>query len=154
MGRRLAKGNFLRMGHLWQHWLALTNRERFTLLQALLLLPMAGLLLRFLKYQTVLSILSKWTPVKERESEAVTMKDAQRLGELVNAAARRGLYDASCLRRSLVMWWMLRRRGIDSHLRVGVARKGEAFLSHAWVEWQGVVLNDVADIGERFITVI
>ena len=76
------------------------------------------------------------------------------MGELVNTAAWRGLYDATCLRRSLVLWWLLRRRGIDSALRIGVRMEDGEFMSHAWVEWQDTVLNDTPDVGQRFMAVL
>jgi len=42
--------------------------------------------------------------------------------------------DALCLPRALAAHAMLRRRGIVSRLCLGVAREGESFAAHAWVE--------------------
>jgi hypothetical protein len=39
-----------------------------------------------------------------------------------------------CLPRALAAQAMLRRRGIVSRLCLGVAREGEAFAAHAWIE--------------------
>jgi Transglutaminase-like superfamily len=39
-----------------------------------------------------------------------------------------------CLQRALAAHAMLRRRGIASRLCLGVARQGEAFAAHAWIE--------------------
>jgi hypothetical protein len=138
----------------WLRWRQLAVGERFTLLKALFLLPLAGLLLRLFRYQSVFSALQRIIPVKKREAGAEFMAEALRTAELVNIAAWRGLYDATCLRRSLVLWLMLRRRGIDSSLRVGVRMEEGVFAAHAWVEWQDTVLNDAADIGERFATLL
>lgn len=60
----------------------------------------------------------------------------------------------NCLARSLVLWWLLQRRGIDSEIRIGVrrSRQGAGMEFHAWVEHRGAVINDAADIREHFAT--
>jgi hypothetical protein len=42
--------------------------------------------------------------------------------------------DAVCLPRALAAHAMLRRRGIASKLCLGVARDGDEFTAHAWIE--------------------
>ena len=140
------------MRHAWQRWLELSRRERLTFVQALFLLPMAGLVLRFGRYQTVISKLEKAAPLKQRQSEVDPLPEAQRAAQMVNAAARRGPYDATCLRRSLVLWWLLRRRRIATDLRIGARIEGGDFSAHAWVEMEGTVLNDAPDVGKRYAT--
>lgn len=82
------------------------------------------------------------------------MLEARRTAEMVNAAARWGVYDATCLRRSLVLWWLLRRRGIAASLRIGAHIEMGAFSAHAWVEFQDEVINDVPDVRERYVTML
>ena len=137
-----------------QRWMELSIGERLTFLQALFLLPLAGLVLRLGRYQSVLSALQKATPLKERRLKADLLPEARRTAVLVNAAAWRGLYDATCLRRSLVLWWLLRRRGIDSSLHIGARMEGDEFFAHAWVEFQDKVLNDSPDVRKRFVTML
>jgi len=57
------------------------------------------------------------------------------------------LFRAECMVESLALWWLLRCYGIDSDLRLGVRTITGRFESHAWVEYQGVVLNDIDRIG-------
>ena len=139
------------MRYALQRWMELSISERLTFLQALFLLPLAGLVLRFGRYQSVFSVLLKVTPLKERRSTADPLREARRTAELVNAAVRRGPYDATCLRRSLVLWWLLRRRGIDSRLRIGARTDGDNFSAHAWVEYQDDVLNDSPDVRTQYV---
>jgi Transglutaminase-like superfamily len=46
---------------------------------------------------------------------------------------------------------LLRRRGIATNVRIGARgnRQGE-FQAHAWLEWNGEVLNDVADVSTQY----
>ena len=92
-------------------------------------------------------------------SEATQLEVARRTAWVIDVAAKRGLWRANCLQRSVTLWWFLGRRGITSELRIGVRRRrsedasGRSGLDfHAWVERDGTVLNDAPDIRERFAT--
>jgi hypothetical protein len=37
-------------------------------------------------------------------------------------------------------------------LRIGVSRPTGQFEAHAWIEFQGTVINDRLDVGQRFST--
>jgi len=87
------------------------------------------------------------------DSEEVALRTAW----VVEVAARRGLWPANCLQRSLTLWWLLRRRGVEGDLRIGVRRRrgyglGGPLDFHAWVEHRGAVLNDRPDIRRFYAT--
>jgi hypothetical protein len=99
------------------------------------------------------------TPSRPRErSSEEAIEAARRLAWVVEVAARRGPWAANCLQRSLTLWWFLQRQGLAADLMIGVRRRsgtsaGARTLDfHAWVEHQGVVLNDVPSIRRRFAT--
>jgi hypothetical protein len=123
------------------------------------LLPLAALALRRWGLQRVQARLVARTPWRPADlGPAEALDAARRLAFLVEVAARRGPWPANCLQRSLVLWWYLRRRGLDGEIRIGVRRRpgsppGARTLDfHAWVEQRGVVLNDVWDVRVRFAT--
>ena len=58
------------------------------------------------------------------------------------AADRHGLAHPSCLVKSLTLWWMLGRQGITSQLRVGIRKEAGNLEAHAWVERDGIALNE------------
>jgi hypothetical protein len=55
---------------------------------------------------------------------------------------------ALCLERSLVLYYLLRRRGIAVTYCQGV--QPYPFLAHAWVEFRGQPINDVAEHVQLF----
>jgi hypothetical protein len=50
---------------------------------------------------------------------------------------------AACLERSLTLYWHLRRAGVPVAYRMGVQMY--PFLAHAWVERDGVPINDIPE---------
>ena len=81
----------------------------------------------------------------------------ERAGEwtakLVRAAAsveRNSPLKPNCLERSLALWWTLRRHGILAELHIGGRKGDRGFEAHAWVEHNGEVLNDTADVHEHY----
>ena len=86
--------------------------------------------------------------------QAVDCVSARRIAALVTASSRRMPIRATCLVRSLALNRMLRRRGIDSRLRIGVRLLEASRLdAHCWVELDGVPLNDVADIASHYAAI-
>jgi hypothetical protein len=130
----------------WQRLRATSWPERRVLAQALILLPVAHLALRLARLEALLTRLARQVP----PPDAVDTQAARSAARMVNVAARYGPYRAPCLERSLVLWWLLRRRGIATDLRIGVRKADGEFEAHAWVELEGAVINDRADIATVF----
>jgi Transglutaminase-like superfamily len=71
---------------------------------------------------------------------------------MVAVACRRYPLRSNCLPRTIVLWSLLRRRGIDADVRIGVRSDTEgAVKAHAWLEWNGEVLNDAADVARQYL---
>ena len=80
----------------------------------------------------------------------IALPEIKELGELVNIAARHTLGSHTCLTRSLLLGWLLQRRGVQSELRIGVRFTQGALDAHAWVECEGVPVNDRPDVSTQF----
>ena len=129
----------------------LSQSDRRLLLQALALFPLVALSLRLWGMKRTQSLLIRWfparvTPIKRADCSAQVWTTAR----MVRVAARYNALWANCLKRSLVLWFLLRRQGIESQLRIGVRRQQGKFEAHAWLEWNGVALNDQSDVRQRF----
>jgi len=138
----------------------LRGRELLRGLQALAYLPLAAIMLDRWGLQRVQQRLVRRAPTRVTHlyADARSLDEARRLAWVVDGTARRGPWKANCLQRSLVLWWFLLRRGVSSEIRIGVRRRpgapsGSRQLDfHAWVECQGLVLNDRANVREVFAT--
>ena len=79
--------------------------------------------------------------------------DETATGRLVwatEAAARHHLYPMRCLPKALCLRWLLGRHGIESELRIGVARQEGGLAAHAWVERQGRPVGESSRVEDRF----
>lgn len=135
----------------------LSGTERWWLVQAVALLPLNALAFRALglrRWQRILTGLMWASNVGGSSagaaSFAANLAQANRLAGIVELAARRGFFNANCLQRSLTLWWLLKREGLHGDLKIGVRLQQQQCEAHAWVEYQGCVLNDSTDVGKRF----
>ncbi len=77
-------------------------------------------------------------------------KDVASEVKWIAIAARYVPGGASCLVRSVALLAVLRRRGLHSQLRIGVGDARPALEAHAWVEVDGVPVNDSDDVTARY----
>lgn len=130
---------------------ALSPEDRVLILKLWSLLPLVAASLRLLDYPRTLRLFSRWSPAASPQVVLPqdSMPYALRLGRLARMAGRYVPTNGSCLRQSLLVWWLLRRKGMPAELRIGV-RTQEGFAAHAWVEVDGQPINDAPDVAERF----
>jgi hypothetical protein len=141
---------------IWTKWLRyrkLPALERKTVFRAVLILPLTEVGLRLMGFprwkQFIELFFRPGTRRIELQPEA-QLQMAERIAGAVRSAERHGLGKPNCLERSLTLWWLLQRGGIEAELHIG-ARKNEArFEAHAWVEVKGVVLNDSPDVHKHY----
>ena len=119
----------------WAVFRELTWTQRRTLVLAFVLLPLFGGLLR---RTSLARLLSRMDARGTSGSGAVA--NALAAARPVNLVAAR--LRATCLTRSLVLQWILARRGIGTELKVGVLNRGDGLHAHAWLECGGVLVND------------
>ena len=132
-------------------FLQLPRGEQWILSQSVLLLPLVAVLLRTIGLARSWALLRRASPPvplslsgeRERTLQAGTAR-------MVDVAARHLLWQPSCLPRSLVLWFLLRRRGVPAELRIGVRKSEERLEAHAWVEVDHRVVNDAPDIAAAY----
>ena len=129
--------------------LGLTNLERSLLVKALWLLPVVAISLRIQGLRFTQDLLLWLSPSAQSIAEPIEPQIWATV-KMVQIAVRYHRPWANCLKKSLVLWILLRDRGIISEIRIGVQRESTSFAAHAWVESQGVVLNDSDDVHQRF----
>ena len=96
-------------------------------------------------YRRVYREMSRCSPVPGNRVDIPLCRTNARLVDRV--ALRRMALPATCLHRSLTLWWLLRFQGLETQIRTGVRRKDpEGWDLHAWVEHNGIIINDDPDV--------
>jgi hypothetical protein len=111
--------------------------------QIVVSLPFIHASLRIFGFHHTLGLLQK-SPSRACADEnhmAQPISQAIVMGQLANAVAHK--FRMSCLDRSVLLWWLLRRRGAHAALVLGAPLEKQAqFVAHAWIEYNGTIIND------------
>jgi hypothetical protein len=125
----------------------LDAEARGIFLRAAVLLPVISLSLKMRGFRATQKFLLRSFPVRQTSQEnsipiARDLKRTELTSRMVNAAIRHVWRGSTCLEKSLALWWLLRRQGIASELRIGARKLDGKFEAHAWVERDGAALSD------------
>lgn len=110
-------------------------------LEAYLLLLLAPLRLRFFSMQAILRGIpypQAATPCHSPVDEPKLIEIAQRSLQLAENTIP---FRISCLQRTVVLRHLLCRQQIATQLQIGVRKQGQQLEAHAWLEYQGRILN-------------
>lgn len=126
----------------WRQWRALPRSERMVLLGMMLALPVLSAGLRMFGYARM----RRWVEsATARDSTRVVaphdLAQSERIAQLAGIAGRHGPIHATCLRQALLVYGLLRRRGLAPELKIGVRRGDAAPDMHAWVELEDTPLG-------------
>ncbi len=139
-----------------QRFSSLDPEARGSFLRATLLLPVISVSLRIRGFQatqeSLLRFLAHPQQVSQQDSTH-TLPDVERTqltAHMVDAAVRHAWRSSTCLEKSLALWWLLRGQGIASELRIGARKIDGKFEAHAWVERQGITINEPQDLHRHY----
>ncbi len=114
----------------WNKLLSLTFSEVCFLVEAAATVVGFDLAFRLFSSKTCLALFERKAAFHRRQKGV----NPQRMAWLVDVADRYALGKSSCLRQTAALAWLLRRRGIATNLRIGVARDEGKFTAHSWLE--------------------
>jgi hypothetical protein len=141
------------MSSAWQRYKKLSPAEQRMFLRAALLLPAAAWALRFVGFRRIERLIGS----RERPHAPNTTGDAAKkwrvasaARRMTEAASRHGFMRGNCLSKSIILWHLLRREGLEPVLCVGGRKEDGRFEAHAWIELDGSAVNDSEDVRQRF----
>ena len=79
------------------------------------------------------------------------LQRARDISRIVQVASSRSAFQVACLEKSLVLWYVLAREGIDSAVCMGTQLTTDIFRAHAWVEVEGQVVSQRTDPRWRYV---
>jgi hypothetical protein len=133
-----------RLKKVWRDWQALAAWERQMLVTMALLMFKVKIQLHLLGFRNTFQSWEGPVPCKSIIPPPISIgvQDfAHRCATLSEIAGRKGLIQANCLHRSLVLGRILRRYGLPAAVRIGTQGGPRPFQAHAWVELEGTLLG-------------
>ena len=137
----------------WRRFWARDRQDRALISQAALILPLTEIGLRVFGFRRWKRIIENFVPGRQRcqsVPDGQIRERAVRTARAVRSAELHGLSRPNCLERSMALWWMLRREGVDVDLEIGARNQGGRFEAHAWIELDGQVLNDDVEVRTHY----
>lgn len=129
----------------------LSAREFWVLMQAAVLLAAVRFALEFVTIARLQLIGVPNARASRRGGNGrTTGLSAGATARMVRIAVERGPYRARCLEQSLVLRWLLLRQGIEARILFGARKEDEQMQAHAWVEVNGVALNEDNGVFRHF----
>ncbi len=114
----------------WRKLLSLSFSEVWFLVKAAVAVVGFDLAFRLISSKACLALFERKAASHRRQKGV----DPQRMAWLVEVADRYAPGKSSCLRQTAALAWLLRRRGVATSLRIGVARQEGKFTAHSWLE--------------------
>lgn len=137
----------------WRRFRLRNGDERALILRAVVFLPLSGIGLRvfgFLRWKKLIERFSRKNRIPGGTPLKLQFEIANRAVRAVRSAELHGPARPNCLDRSMTLWWLLRRDGVDAELHIGARKNGSRLEAHAWVELNGQVLNDTTDVHTHY----
>jgi hypothetical protein len=137
----------------WHRFRMLPAPERNYVFCAMVFLPLTAIGLRVIGFRRWKQLIEQISPSPVQPEISVSsgeLRTTEMITRAVGAAERHVFGNPNCLERSLTLWWLLRREGIDGGLHIGARKNESQFEAHAWVELRGVVWNDSPDVHQHY----
>lgn len=139
---------------IWRRFWRLSSFERVAVLEAAaaLAITWVGLRLRgFRRWKAMAERLALSAKPKSAANGDAQVQAGQDIARMAAAAARYLPFRTNCLEQSLVLWWLLQRRGIAADMRIGVRKEANQFEAHAWVDFEGGVVGGPSEEHLHFV---
>jgi Transglutaminase-like superfamily len=140
------------VSHKWRRFYQLSGYERGALIEGAAGLVATWACLRLAGFRRWNALLEWLSPSAAMINQPVTaLECAQIVARMEAAAARNLLFRPTCLERSVVLCWLLRRRGIPAELRIGARQDQQRFSAHAWVQCLDAIFDDSGETHLHFV---
>ena len=134
-----------------QRYRALDAEARRLFRRASVLFPLIGISLRLRGYKATQDWLQRRTaPQSSASANTSEQQKVEKTCRMVRAAQFYVPLRSTCLEQSLTLWYLLERQGIRAQVRIGVRKDAEKFEAHAWVEYNGVALNQPEEMHQHY----
>jgi hypothetical protein len=129
----------------------LPNSHKWIFIKISLIVPLVELGIKTIKFKRTLAILKLFIN-RNPHSPENELKLVGRYTNYLHLYHRKFPFLGKCLARSLTLWFLLKREGIETELKFGMKKENEKLLAHSWLEYDGKPLITKSEINEGYIS--
>lgn len=129
---------------------ALPGTDRWLVIKITLIVPLIQVGLKTIKFKRTLALLRPLLNRKPRRPER-ELNLIEKHTYYLYLYRRKLPSLGKCLARSLTLWFLLQRAGIETELKFGVKKENDKLLAHAWIEYQGRRLEERSEVDKGYV---
>lgn len=115
-----------------------------------LLVPLVELGVKTVKFKRTFNLLKFFT-TQNKTSVENEKSIVRRHANFLYLYHKQFPFLGKCLARSLSLWFLLARKGIETDLKFGMKKEDGEFLAHAWIEFNGEPLVTKSELNENYV---
>lgn len=131
-------------------FLLFPNSHKWIFIKIALIVPLVQIGVKTIKFNRTFKVLNYFAD-SSRQPREDELKLVRRYTNYLFLYHKQFPFVGKCLARSLTLWFLLKRSGIETDLRFGIKKENQGILAHAWVEHQGNALMTEDERKENFI---
>ena len=133
----------------------LSLNSKLLYFQTLFLLPIVSLSIRMFGFNHVYRFMLEIKPDHSHPKRTVLEENDEiiEIVYMVNRTYWRFFKGITCLPKNLVLWWLLKERGIETRLVIGVKRSTDGIIGHAWIEHNGKLINEKQKVTDEYTVI-
>lgn len=128
----------------------LPGSHKWLFVKIALLVPLVELGIKTVKFKRTVKVLNFFINKTPKTPEN-QLRTVRRHANYLYLYQKQFPFLGKCLARSLSLWFLLSRKGIETNLRFGMKKEDEKLLAHSWLEYKGEAIIKESEIGENYI---
>lgn len=145
------KTSFLNYEYYWI-WVKKKKSHVFFFYTSVQILHFFLIIFGFRKIKKILDFFSKDLEDKSSLNEKEVLVFREHLRLLFKKLRKSRYCFCNCFSTSLLLWFILKKQGLNSEIRIGTRKINNEFKAHAWVEINNIPLNAGLKVRQKFHT--
>lgn len=132
-------------------FLALPASHKRVFIKIALLAPLVEIGIKILKFKRTFGVLKFFVSENESNTPKNERQIVYRYRNYLYLYQKQFFSIGKCLAHSLVLWFLLAKKGIETDLRFGMKKQDKKLLAHSWLEYKRESLISESETDENYV---
>ena len=122
-------------------FLELSNKNKVVFIFSIIFFTIFQIIYKLLNLKKTINIIEKLKKLRTT-NKSYNYSKLENTLKVIYTAQNNTIFNTTCLEKSLFLYALLSILGIESKIVIGVNKNIQEFNAHAWVEYDGQIIND------------